>query len=164
MCSRLSIRLFGILLLISLSSVCIADSEEEYQLFVQGGESTITNEANNTYILTVQNIIPHFQYISDGLNNLAPIQDLSATTPKTAIVSFYGVNHTTNKTSITSGEVTGISFSNDYTTLNLTLQPPQYFIRGGLEPSRTEEIGLDAVHPENNTKTRIYLYSLTVPE
>lgn len=164
MSSWFSIPLLGLLLLISLSSVCLADSEAKYQLFVQGGESTITNEANNTYILTVQNIIPYFQYISDGLNNFAPIRDLSATTPKKAIITFYGVNQTTNKTSITSGEITGISFSDDYTTLNLTMQPPQYFIRGGLEPSWVEEIGLDAVHPENNTKTRIYLYSLTVPE
>lgn len=160
MSSWLSIRLLGLLLLLSLTPVCLA----EYQLFVQGGESTITNEANNTYVLTVQNIIPTFQYISDGLNNFAPIKDLSATNPKNAIVTFSGVNKTTNKTSITSGDITGISFSNDYTILNLTMHPPQYFIRGELEPSRTEEIGLGAVHPENNTKTRIYLYSLTVPE
>ena len=53
-------------LLISLAGLCIADESPGYMVYVQGGESSITNGSGGVYMMTVKDIVPYF-YLTNGV-------------------------------------------------------------------------------------------------
>jgi len=92
----LSLGFICSLLLISLAGFCVAEEAPSYLIYVQGGESSITDGTDGAYEITVKNIVPYF-YITNGeKSSLIPVVLLpNMTYPMNAALVFSGEGNET---------------------------------------------------------------------
>lgn len=64
------------ILLVSLTGVCIADVSPSAILYLQGGDTIITNGSSGTIIITAQDIIPYFHVPVGNMSYLMPVEHL----------------------------------------------------------------------------------------
>ncbi len=159
---HLQYGIIGTLLLFFLIGNSLAVESPADVIYVQGGESTIVEEGNETYLVTVKEIIPYL-HITDGLNGtsaLTPVEMLdSLTYPLNAALVFSGED----KESSSMVEIVNLSLSdeNKILTGKITLRT---FYKGDSFPSFAQDCG--DFSPDIGEKSKqigIYLEIPTFP-
>ena len=114
----------SLFLLVSLAGYCVADKAPTYVIYVQGGESSITNGTNGAYVITVNDIVPYF-HVTDGEKSvLLPIKSLRILTcPMSAALALSGTGNETT----TLVQVANVSLSEGNKILTLQVNPLKFY-------------------------------------
>lgn len=143
-----------LLLLISLVGVGQADEAPGYFVYVQGGDSSITNGSDGMTEITVKDIIANF-YIANGMKSiLHPVERLTKLRyPLDAAMVFSGADNE----SVSMVTISNLSLSEGDTVLTLQVTPMKYY-EGEVLKSFTGEKGrLDMTNVGEVLSTGIYM-------
>ena len=112
------------LLLVSLAGVTMATESPGYTLYIQGGESSITNGTDGMMLITVKDVVPYF-HITDGNRSLLlPIEGLTNITyPLNTAAVFSGADGDY----ISLVEVSNLSLSEENKSLILQVKPLEFY-------------------------------------
>ncbi|MFH0968638.1 MAG: hypothetical protein V1862_13230 [Methanobacteriota archaeon] len=132
----------------------MAAESPAYLAYVQGGESSITNETDGMMMITVKDVIPYFYIVDDNTSVLHPVERLAnITTPLNAAVTFSGADNE----SVSLVEVTNLSLSDENKTLIIQVHPLELY-EGTVLKSFTDKMNrLTTDSIGKFTNTGIYL-------
>jgi len=140
------------LLLVALVGLCIADEAPSYLVYVQGGESSITNGSDGATVITVKDIVPYLHIGDKEKSGLIPVERLAnLMNPMSAALVFSGVD---NETTFMV-QVSNLSLSDGNTVLTLQVEPLPYY-DGDRLASFTRK-GLKTLVESQYTNSAIYL-------
>lgn len=143
-------------LLISLAGFCIADEVPRYLVYVQGGESSITNGTDGAYEITMKDITPYFHITDEKKSNLVPIEVLSNLTyPMNAALVLSSVD---NETTVLV-QVANMSLSDGNKVLTFQTEPLEFY-EGKLLKSFNENKQDYTLPNEQFARAAVYLESV----
>jgi hypothetical protein len=149
-----------ILLLLLLIGVCMAEEIPSSLIFVQGGESVITEGTDGLYLITVQDIIPYLHIKTGERSSLMPFEILTTLDePLNVALVFSGAD--TQSTSMV--EVSNLSLSNDTTGLTLTVKPLEFYDGQLLTFFESEKNEGNTIFKGQHDETRIYIEEMINP-
>jgi hypothetical protein len=120
----LSLGFISLLLLVSLAGFCVADEAPGSLVYIQGGESFITNGTDSGYVITVKDIIPYFHFTDGEKSSLFPVDLLTNLTyPVNAALVLSSEN---NETAVMV-QVSNMSLSDGEKILILQAEPLKYY-------------------------------------
>jgi hypothetical protein len=120
----ISLGVICLLLLFLMIGVCMADETPSYLGYVQGGGSSITDGANGTYMITVNDVNPYFHLADGNKSTLIPVKQLTNMTyPMNAAMVFSG---TDNETTFMA-DISNISLSDGNKVLKLQAHPISFY-------------------------------------
>ncbi len=136
-----------------MAGVCMADDVPPYLVYIQGGQSTVTEGTDGSYEIEVNDIIPYF-HISDGIQgSLIPVEYLSGLSyPLNGAIVFTGAKN--ESTSMIS--VSNLSLSDGTMVLTLHAEPLEFYEGSLLASFAHEKRVLDGSIQTENTSTRIF--------
>lgn len=146
-------RIIGSILLVFLIGFCVADDGPSYQVFIQGGESSIASGSNGAHIITVKDIVPYF-YISDGEKDwLTPVDRLNNLTyPINAALVLSNENKRTIMV-----RIANLSLSDEDKILTLQVNPLSYYEGKYLQRFYDQRLELETLGESNHSRAAIYL-------
>ncbi len=119
-----SLGFISLFLLVSLTGYCVADEAPGYLVYVQGGESAITNGSDEMYVITVKDIIPYFNITNGQKSSQIHVELLPKLTyPMNAALVLSGVDYETT----VMVQVANVSFSDGNKILTLQADPLEYY-------------------------------------
>ena len=141
------------ILLGSLAGFCVADEAPSYLVYVQGGESSITNGSDGAYVITVKDIIPYV-HIADGeKSSLKLVERLTNLTyPMNAALVLSGAD---NETTVMV-QVANVSLSDENKILTLQVDPLKYYEGERLNSFNDRKQSIKAVNGLRFTRTGVY--------
>ena len=148
-----SLKIIGPLLMIFFSGVCMADEAPSSVVYVQGGESTLTNGSDGMYVLTVQDVVPYI-HVADGVrSHLEPVQLLPVFTyPINAAL----VLSDADGESVSLLKISNVTTLKDKKELTLKVSPLQYYEGQMLQSFAKESKGIDTFRDSKPNQTAIY--------
>lgn len=148
-----SFKLISLLLMILFTGVCMADEAPSSLVYVQGGESTITDGSDGMYVLTVQDVIPYI-HVTDGVrSHLEPVQLLPVFTyPINAALVLSGADGE----SVSLLKISNATTLKDKKELTLKVTPLQYYDGQMLKSFANESKGIDTFKDGKHNETAIY--------
>ncbi len=143
----------SILLLISLAGFCVADTAPSITAYVQGGESSITDGINGTYVITVKDVTPYFHISQGEKSSLIPVRSLrNPTYPMSAALVLSNTDNETN----TLVQVVNVSLSDGNKILSLQVNPLEYYEGERFKSFNSNSKGLETLVNSQFTKAAIY--------
>lgn len=116
--------LFCIFLLVFVSGVCIADEVPSHLIYLEGGTSTSTLDADGMSTITIQDVVPYAHVTYGEKSRLFPLQFLSKLPyPLSAAVVFSD----TESESVSLVTISNLSLSDGNTNLTLQASPLKYY-------------------------------------
>ncbi len=107
-----------------MTGFCIAAESPGYVVYVQGGDTTITNGSDGMMELTVKDIIPYLSLANDEKRLLLPIDRLTNETyPVNAALLFSSGDAERGEIV----EVSNLSLSDEFQTLTLQVKPLDFY-------------------------------------
>lgn len=149
----LLLEFVSILLLISLAGFCVADTAPSITAYFQGGESSITDGINGTYVITVKDVTPYFHISQGEKSSLIPVRSL--TNPKYPMSAALVFSNTDNETN-TLVQVVNVSLSDGNKILSLQVNPLEYYEDERLKSFNSNSKGLETLVNSQFTKAAIY--------
>ena len=149
-------------LLVSLAGVCIAEDIPGSVVYLQGGESSITNGSDGMPVVTVQDLV-QYVHVTDGKKSiLIPVQQLTnMTAPMNAALVLSGED----KESTFVVEVSNLSLSDGNNTLTLQVNPLEFYEGSVLKSFSNVSHDWTAEKQERYPQSGIYLeWSIPVPK
>ena len=132
----------------------MADEAPGYVVYVQGGESTITEGPDGEMTITVQDVIPFVHIANEEKNRLNPVEILSGYTyPLDAALVFSG----SDGESAFLVTISNLSLSNDDTILMLQVTPEEFYEGELLNSFVRETKGSDLLTQSGTISTGIYI-------
>jgi hypothetical protein len=149
-----------LLLLISLTVVTMATEFPGYVLYIQGGESSITNGTDGMTVITVKEVVPYF-HITDGNKSiLLPVEGLTnITNPLNTAVVFSDAD----SDYISLVEVSDLSLSEGNTSLILQVKPLEFYDGKMLRGFANEKNELPIGKTSNFKSFGIYMETTQLP-
>ena len=134
------------LLVCLLVGFCVAEEQNPVVVYIQGKGSTLTEDTNGTYVITIKETVPYIHFQDNYKSSLEPIQTLNLLTePLNAALVQSGDD--IEKTSMIT--VSNITISEDNNVLKLTIEPLKFYdgeilksfqdVSGELESNTTED-------------------------
>lgn len=143
----------SILLLISLAGFCVADTAPSITAYVQGGESSIIDGINGTYVITVKDVTPYFHISQGEKSSLIPVRSLrNPTYPMSAALVLSNTDNETN----TLVQVVNVSLSDGNKILSLQVNPLEYYEGERFKSFNNNSKGLETLVNSQFTKAAIY--------
>ena len=157
---RLLLGFIGSILLISLAGICVADDAPSYQVYIQGGESSITNGSDEAYIITVKDITPYFHIADNEESNLIPVERLNnqASSLNAALVLAGDSDE-----SVFMVRVINMSLSDGNKILTLKVEPLEYYDGVLLNLFNQKKQEIDLISDNLFIHTGVYLESMGEP-
>ena len=150
-----SFPVFGfisVLLLVSLVGISLADESPSYIAYVQGGQSSITNSTNGSFVLTVKDLIPYFHLSYGKTGRLIPVEQLiNLTYPMNAALVFSGAD---NETIFMVEVVKVVPDANN--VLTIQVKPLQYYEGEHLTSFNGKREGFEALKDSQYSRFAIY--------
>lgn len=112
------------LLLFLLTGFCVGDEQNPVVVYIQGKGSTVTEETNGTYVITIKDTIPYIHFEDNNKSSLEPIQALNLL-PEPLNAAFVRSGDGTDKTSMM--KVSNLTLSEDNKVLKLTIEPLEFY-------------------------------------
>ena len=114
----------SLVILISLGGGTLADEQPVYVMYIQGGENSITSEADGAVSLTIRDIIPYANIIHGERNTLIPVEIsvVNRLPAPAAVVLNEGRNE-----SVTFVAISDLSLSEGNTTLTILASPEKFY-------------------------------------
>lgn len=142
------------LLLVLLAGICIADEVPGSMMYIQGGESSITEGLDGEKLITVQDIVPYLQLSVGNKNYLEPVSEFSGITyPLNAAIVVSGCD----KESVSLVEIFNLSLSDENKSLQLQVKPLEFYEGSVLKTFENETSGLDTLAVGNCSQTGVYI-------
>jgi hypothetical protein len=133
------IGLISFILMVSLAGTCLAEDTPGYLLYLQGGESSVTNGSDGAQVVTIKDIIPYLYQKAENSGFLIPATQLvNTTTPLKAALIRSG----TGNESVSLVEISNLSLSEKELTLTLKVGSPIFYEGELLKPFASESTGL----------------------
>lgn len=157
-----SFGLICLLLLISLSVCSFADEAPKTLVYVQGGEGSIMNTSDGSYVITMKDIIPYVHLTKGEKSSLLPVNRLqNAIFPLNAALVFSGKD----PESYNLVTVHNLSISDKDKTLSLQITPLDFYEGETLNSfaEKNDSVGLGI--SGNSSYTGVYLeFTELIPE
>jgi hypothetical protein len=138
----------------------MAEESPSYLGYVQGGGSSITDGVNETYVITINDVVPYFHLANGIKSSLIPVERLTNMTyPINAAMVLSGdANETTYMV-----EVSNLSWSGESKDLKFVVKPLKYYDGELLKPFTVEGLtSLDNIGLQS-TRTGLYFEDKTLP-
>ena len=144
---------FCSLFLISLVGVCIAVETSSSVIYIQGGESSVTNGSDGM-LISVKDVIPFIDISTGDENHLYLVKELANMSyPVKAAVVFKGSD--TESTSMIT--VTNVSLSDKNKILTLQVNPLEFYEGEVLKSFASNQMTLSGNKSGKNNTISIYL-------
>ena len=119
-----SLAIISLVMLISLSVICFADDSPSIVLFTQGGESSISDGSDGTYVVNVKEVVP-YSYFADGpVSHLITVEKLlNLSYPIKAAFGFKNADG--DSSSLV--EISNISLTDENKNLELQIKPLTFY-------------------------------------
>jgi hypothetical protein len=141
-------------LLVSLAGVCLAEDAPSYVIYIQGSESSITNETDGITDIMVKDIIPYSHVSYGEKSRLIPVKRISNITgPLNAVIHFSG----SDGESVTLVRVSNLSLYDENKVLTLRVHPLEFYEGRILTSLASEKNDLDKIPLDSFDSTGIYL-------
>jgi hypothetical protein len=141
-------------LLLSLTGLCVAEEAPEYTLYIQGGESSIAEDADGGMQITIQDVVP---YIFSGNGNkslLLPVRQISLYSfPMNAALVFSGPDGE----SVSLVQISHLSLSDTNKELTLQIAPLEFYEGEMLKEYAKNAIPITSVDEEMMKTVGVYL-------
>lgn len=152
--SSVSLGFICFLLPVFLAGICMADEVPGSLMYIQGGESSITEGFDGEKLITVQDIIPYLQLSVGNKNYLELVSKLSGITyPLNAAIVVSGCD----KESVSLVEIFNLSLSDENKSLLLQVKPLEFYEGSVLKTFEGETSGLDTIDVGNCSQTGVYI-------
>lgn len=146
--------LFGFLMVSLLPGACMAADSSGFVVYIQGGNSSLSEGSNGSSLLTVEDIVPYYYYSIANTSVLRPIDLFSRNdAPFTGAIVF----SRTDGETVSLVEVANLSLSDGNRTLTVRVKPLEYYDGTTLESIVHDTTSLDTVKMENVVQTGIYI-------
>lgn len=119
-----SLGFIYLFILVSLTVFCVADEVTDNEVYVQGGESSITHGSDGIFVITVKNIVPYFRYSEGENSSMIPVNqltDISYPVSGALVLSGKG-----NETTVMV-QITNVSLPDGNKILVLRVNPLEYY-------------------------------------
>jgi hypothetical protein len=147
---------FGVicsLLLVFLAGLCVADEAPSNLVYVQGGECSITNGTDGTYVITVTDVIPYVHFANGNKSSLISVEELTNLTyPLNAVLEFSGVNSETSMVAISN-----VSISDGNMILTLQAKDLEFYKGSSLKTFASDSKNLKVGNGIDARNTGLYL-------
>lgn len=146
--------LFCLLLLVSLAGFCIADEAPGYSVYIQGGELSMTEDADGLMLVTIQDVVPYICLEFEKGDRLLPISDVTIFQfPLNAALVFSG----TDGDSISLIQISNLSLSDDNKDLTLQINPLEFYEGEMLKGYAHDAIAIEKINTETHKSIGVYM-------
>lgn len=150
----LSFGLICFLLLVSLAGVCMAEKLPAAVVYIQGGESEITNGSDGMTMITMKDVVPYLHMSYGNKSYMMPVQFLSTFTyPLNTVVVFSGAEGESSSLV----EISNLSLSDGNKTLTLQVIPLEFYEGERLKSFTSEKKSIVAYEGAKFMSTGIYV-------
>ena len=145
-----------------MAGVCIAEEAPGYILYIQGGESSTTEDVDGMMLITIQDVIPYIFSKAGDRNLLLPVRQVSLYSfPMNAALIFPG----TMGTQASLVQISNISVSDENKVLTFQITPLEFYEGELLKAYEKDAIAIDTLDPQMMKTTSVYMEgSLATPE
>lgn len=141
-------------LLLSLTGFCVAEKAPEYSIYLQGGESSRTEDADGGIQITIQDIVPYIFSANVNKSLLLPVRQVSLYSfPMNAALVFSG----TDEESVSFVQISNLSLSDGNKELTLQIASLEFYDGVMLKEFAKNAIPIDTVEKEKMKSVGIYL-------
>jgi len=145
--------------LLSLAGFCVADEAPGYTLYIQGGESSITEDTDGMITIKIQGIVPYFHLEFEKEKQLLPIGDISRySLPVNAAIVSYGSDGDT--TSLV--QISNLSLSDENRVLTIQMKLLEFYDGDVLKDYAKDSKNLDITENEPNFEIGIIIEGASV--
>ena len=146
--------LLCLFLLVSLAGFCIADEAPGYSVYIQGGESSMTEDADGLMLVTIQDVVPYICLEFEKGDRLLPISDVTIFQfPLNAALAFSG----TDGDSVSLIQISNLSLSDDNKELTLQINPLEFYEGEMLKGYAHDAIAIEKISTETQKSIGVYL-------
>lgn len=141
-------------LMVSLPGICFADkSPGQYITYIQGGESSVTKEAEGM-MMTIQDVIPYMNVGFNAEQQLIPTSEVSYFhDPINAALMFSG----DDGESVSFVQISHISFSNETKALSMQITPLEYYDGEMLTAYAKDAIAIENINTTMQKTIGVYI-------
>lgn len=152
--------ILGLILLLVLTGFCEAEEAPNFVAYIQGGNTSITEDLDGSLILTIHDIIPFFYLGSEKKIVLIPIEGLSGLAiPLNAAVLFSGSDADSEAFVV----ISNLSLSEENTILTTHITPHEFYESDVLITRVGNQSPLSISNGEKYHKIMIYMKLPHIP-